>query len=86
MISFDHYPNENKTEQNLKRPYIPDHLYKILILRGTGPKKQMHYYPANNCWSWRHVGRQKLVTLKTSWKHLEDMSWRRLEDMSWWRV
>ena len=24
--------------------------------------------------------------LKTSWRHLEDMSWRRLETMSWWRL
>ena len=29
--------------------------------------------------SWR----RKIVTLKTSWRRLEDMSWRRLEDMSW---
>ena len=67
--------------------------------------------PANICWSWRrlqHVfsvtilrpsrrlGRQKIVTLKTSWRRLEDMSWRCLEDIScnsilrietlWWLV
>ena len=35
--------------------------------------------------SWRHLarrlGRWKIVTLKTSWRLLEDMSWRRLEDI-----
>ena len=55
-------------------------------------------FPANICWSWRrlqrnnftssktfgrHLGRRKIVTLKTSWRRLEGMSWRRLEDMSW---
>ena len=29
------------------------------------------------------LGRRKIVTLKTSWRRLEDMSWRCLEDMSW---
>ena len=33
--------------------------------------------------SWRHLGRRKTVTLKTSWRRLEDMSWRRREEMSW---
>ena len=32
MINFDDYPNENKTEHNLKWPYIPDHPYIIIIL------------------------------------------------------
>ena len=60
--------------------------------------ENLHPVPANICWSWRrlqHVfsvtilrlprrlGRQKIVTLKTSWRRLEDMSWRCLEDMSW---
>ena len=31
----------------------------------------------------RRLGRRKIVTLKTSWRRLEDMSWRCLEDMSW---
>ena len=40
MINFDDYSNENKTVQelhshNLKWPYIPDHLYKILIIAGS---------------------------------------------------
>ena len=32
MINFDNYTNENKTEHNSNRPYIPDHPYRILIL------------------------------------------------------
>ena len=34
----------------------------------------------------RRYGRRKIVTLKTSWWRLEDMSWRRLEDLSWRRL
>ena len=33
--------------------------------------------------SWRRLERRKIVTLKTYWRRLHDMSWRRLEDMSW---
>ena len=32
--------------------------------------------------SWRRLGRQKIVTLKTSRRLIEDMPWRRPEDMS----
>ena len=32
MINFDDYTNENKTEHNLKWPYIPEHPYRILIV------------------------------------------------------
>ena len=39
MINFDNYSNENKTEHNLKWPYIPDHLYRILIAGGSGSGK-----------------------------------------------
>ena len=35
MINFDDYANENKTEHNLKWPYIPDHPYRTLITRGS---------------------------------------------------
>ena len=35
MINFDDYANENKTEHNLKWPYIPDHPYNILIIEGS---------------------------------------------------
>ena len=39
MINFDEYTNENKIEQNLKWPYIPDHPYRILIIGGSGSGK-----------------------------------------------
>ena len=35
MIIFDDYTNENKSEHNLKWPYIPDHPYRILIVGGS---------------------------------------------------
>ena len=35
MINFDDYSNENKTEHNLKWPYIPDHPCRILIAGGS---------------------------------------------------
>ena len=39
MINFDDYINENKTQLNSKWPYIPDHLYRILITGGSGSGK-----------------------------------------------
>ena len=39
MINFDDFSNETKIEHNLKWPYIPDHPYKILIIRGSGSGK-----------------------------------------------
>ena len=39
MINFDDYTNANKIEHNSKWPYIPDHLYKILIVGGSGSGK-----------------------------------------------
>ena len=39
MINIDDYANENKTQHNLKGPYIPDHPYKILIIGGSGSGK-----------------------------------------------
>ena len=39
MINFDEYTNGNKTEHNSKWPYIPDHLYRILIAGGSGSGK-----------------------------------------------
>ena len=39
MISFDDYVNENKTENNKNWPYIPDHPYRILIIRGSDSGK-----------------------------------------------
>ena len=39
MINFDNYANENKTKHNKHWPYIPDHLYRILIIGGSGSRK-----------------------------------------------
>ena len=39
MINFDDYTNENKTEHNSKWPYISDHPYGILIIKGSGSGK-----------------------------------------------
>ena len=39
MINFDDYANENKTEHNLKWPYIPDNPYRILTTGGSGSGK-----------------------------------------------
>ena len=39
MINFYNYTNENKTEHNLKRPYIHDHPYRILTVGGSGSGK-----------------------------------------------
>ena len=39
MINFDDYTNENKTKNNLKWPYIPNHPYRILIIGGSGSGK-----------------------------------------------
>ena len=36
MINFDDVTSGNKTEQNLKRPYISDHPYRVLIIGGSG--------------------------------------------------
>ena len=39
MINLDDYTNKNKIEHNLKWPYIPNHLYRILIIAGSGSRK-----------------------------------------------
>ena len=38
-MNFDDCINENKTEHNLKWPYIPGHPYRILIIGGSGSRK-----------------------------------------------
>ena len=48
MISFDEYTNENKTEHNLKWPYIPDYPYRILIVGGSGSGKNALLNLINN--------------------------------------
>ena len=35
MINFDNHTNENKSEHNLKWPYIPNHPYRILFIGGS---------------------------------------------------
>ena len=39
MTNFDDYTNENKTKNNPKGPYVPDHSCKILIIGGSGSGK-----------------------------------------------
>ena len=39
MISLDDYTNENKIKHNLKWSYIPDHIYRILIIGDSGSGK-----------------------------------------------
>ena len=39
MINFDDYVTENKTQDNSKWPYIPDHPNRILIIGGSGSGK-----------------------------------------------
>ena len=40
MINLDSIINENNKKHNEKWPYIPDHLYKILIIGGSGSGKR----------------------------------------------
>ena len=39
MINLDSIINEKNKEYNKKLPYIPDHLYRILIIGGSGSEK-----------------------------------------------
>ena len=39
MTSFDDYIDENKIKHNKNCPCIPDHPYRILIIRGAGSEK-----------------------------------------------
>ena len=39
MTNVDSIINENNKERNEKWPYIPDHLYRILIIDGSGSGK-----------------------------------------------
>ena len=49
MINSHNYTNENKTEQNLKWSYIPDHPYIILIIGSCGSgKTNTLLYSINN--------------------------------------
>ena len=39
MINLDSITNKNNKKHNEKWPYIPDHLYRILIIGGSGSGK-----------------------------------------------
>ena len=39
MINLDNIINENNNKHNEKWPYIPDHLYRVLIIGGSGSGK-----------------------------------------------
>ena len=39
MINIDDFVNENKTKHNKSWSYIPDRLYRILIMGGSGSGK-----------------------------------------------
>ena len=39
MFSLDGIKNENNKEQNIKRPFIPDYPYRILLIGGSGSGK-----------------------------------------------
>ena len=39
MINFNDYASKNKTKHNLKWPYIPVNLHRILIIGGSGSGK-----------------------------------------------
>ena len=39
MINLDDITNENNQEHNEKWQYIPDHMYRILIVGGSGSGK-----------------------------------------------
>ena len=43
MVNINNYVNENKIEHNEKRPYIPDHPYRIIIIGVLDQEKQMHW-------------------------------------------
>ena len=43
MFNLDHITKENSKEHNKKWPYIPDHAYRILIIRVRDQKKQVYY-------------------------------------------
>ena len=43
IVNVYDYNNENKTEDNPKWPYIPDYLYRILIIGASRSGKKMLY-------------------------------------------
>ena len=39
MFNLDDITNENNKEHNKEWPFVPDYLYRILIIRGSGSGK-----------------------------------------------
>ena len=39
MFNLDYITYKNNEYHNKKRPYIPDHPYKMLIIGGSGSRK-----------------------------------------------
>ena len=39
MLNLDNITNESDKKRNEKWPFIPDHLYRILIIGGSGSGK-----------------------------------------------
>ena len=39
MFNLDDFTNENNRKHNKKWPFIPDHLYRISIIGGSGSGK-----------------------------------------------
>ena len=39
MINLDSFTNEYNKKHNEKWPYLPDHLYRIMIIGGSGSGK-----------------------------------------------
>ena len=39
MFDLDDITNENNKEHNKEWPFVPDYLYRILIIRGSGSGK-----------------------------------------------
>ena len=48
MINFDDVVKENIKEHNPNWPHIPDHLYRILIIGGSGSGKANSFFKLIN--------------------------------------
>ena len=48
MINLGNITKENNKKHNEKWPYIPDHLYRILIIGGSGSGKTNRYLKQTN--------------------------------------
>ena len=78
---FGRYSIENFVEISLPSNYL-------LVLKTSLTRLQCNNFTfSKSSWRrlaktfWRHFGRRKIVTLKTSWRRVEDMPWGCLEEM-----